>query len=404
MIHIGNRPSLTPNANNYRAFTQAPLSKNAISVGMRTFKRMLLFSGVTILMASVTFEILNQWRKNINSNGLRQIDAASTDAHEDSWKISFHAQHELINEIGNEFNSIPMLPGKHITCPTVPNSESYATIEPFEDNTPAAYKDLERNSRPLLHKYSCLGEIYISTMKTTFNSHNMPPDKPEQPLYLTLQNSDLAAVETTPPPELEQLLIGLHMLKHFEHISIQNDGNCLFGAISQGVYGSETNRDQLRQLCCDELIIDDCFAEIFLETSVSEQGIKDYFEGWCLRTAEAADEKWIGKDRSSVVAEGRQIINDRLKNQLNRDPTSGDFYREFMRQDTSHGGETEIITLSKALKRPILVFKTTKAGQKYVDANQKASLFGEEFKGATPLVIHNIPGHFNAYVPKQQYG
>ena len=93
---------------------------------------------------------------------------------------------------------------------------------------------------------------------------------------------------------------------------------------------------------------------------------------------------------------GKEVIEKDLERKLGKLPTDMDLYREFMRQDKSHGGDAEIAVFAKLLQRPILVFRGPKAE---IEAHLIAFVYGKEYEGKEPIVIHNMPGHYNAYVP-----
>lgn len=213
---------------------------------------------------------------------------------------------------------------------------------------------------------------------------------------LTQELSKLTDVPKTERlPKLDQLQQGGEVLKHFKWHEIAKDGNCLFGSISYILNKSESLQNELRQRCCDHLMFDEAFATFLLGAPTSQEGVKDYFEGWCVREGEASNPELKAKPRSEAMRRGKEVIEKDLERKLGRLPTDMDLYREFMRQDKSHGGDAEIAVLTKLLQRPILVFRGPK---EEIEAHLIASVYGKEHESKEPIIIHNMPGHYNAYV------
>ncbi|MBS0655623.1 MAG: hypothetical protein JSR46_07595 [Verrucomicrobia bacterium] len=233
----------------------------------------------------------------------------------------------------------------------------------------------------------------LTESKSEINTNDMEAD-------LEKAFSKLEKVQEELPP-LEQLQKGSVILEHFTHKDIAKDGNCLFAAIAYSLDGTEDTHAAVRKRCCDMLQIEEFGAEHLLNTPHSEEGLKDYYEGWCVRKAE--DElglKEMPRDmevRAVLVEQGKEIILSELSTKLQREPTPVDIYREFMSQDKSHGGEVELETIAKDIQRPIIVFR----GQgERITAQSQASVFGAEYEGKTPIVLYNMPGHYDAYILK----
>ncbi|MBS0655783.1 MAG: hypothetical protein JSR46_08400 [Verrucomicrobia bacterium] len=229
-------------------------------------------------------------------------------------------------------------------------------------------------------------------------------------LYESLQNAfydasfnlrDMLQKGKEHKPSLESLSKASEVLKQYRQQDIAKDGNCLFKAVSYSLYGTEERHAQLRKECCEKIAIEEFAADYLLSTPHSDEGLKDYYEGWCVRTAEEQNPalKDMRRDmgiRAAIVEQGKESIRAALTAKLTKEPSAVDIYKAFMSQDKSHGGEIELTVLVEMLQRPILVFKGRDA---HLVPTAEASTFGREYKGKSPIILYNMPGHYDAYVP-----
>lgn len=268
----------------------------------------------------------------------------------------------------------------------------------FDENQLLAYQTFTSSKQ----------EIFETFQKTKENLDKVSKeiDQAMKHEFLKLEPVPIPIPKELPP--LNALAKGNAVLEHFNLQKTSKDGNCLFGSISYSLYGTENKQDELRQRACDVIQIDEEFATYLLNTPHSEEGVKDYFDSWCLRTAEDLDkssENIIQKAtpakraevREQVIKKGKELILKLLEEKLGHKPNDLDLYREFMRQDKSHGGTLELTALAKIIKRPILVFRGPK---EELQPSEQASIFGKEYEGNIPIVLHNMPGHYDAYIPK----